>query len=1754
MMRPAAPGPRIGVGRIRVDAARAIAKLREYQLVERAAWVLEGIRAAVAAQASEIALAGDANDIWLSWRGEPWPAEDLTRLFDELVSPEAANERHHLRLLAAAVNSGLGLAPAYIDVIAVHDDTAIRARYTPDVLDDPGADVTDSPLRHLTTETIPVPDGAQRGMRVHLRRRASLQVLSYLFGEPPELEIARRACVDIPVLLEIGTNRYHRVDHARDVVRVPLGDGLDGFLAVADPDAVTDGVMNVAERGVVLARYPLSRSPDTLPIRLLIDAPRMPTNASRSQVQRDSHPIAAAERRVAELLPALVAQLIARLEVDSGAPRTAALALLAGIAGIVDRTHWWKTPVPESSPLAPLADLPLLRDATGTPRPLRWHWSGLVYRASKPLHRELEPWVDNIVWVPPGDPSERLVSGAFHDQRELRRRLRAARQQRRDHDRFFAHAARPPTVISKTPPIHRLQLGAEPTATCVPQRVFEGLAGEVCIYADDGPSALVVLHHGREIERLEFDSPVRFEAVVDAPAITPAARFRGVVRDLNYTRVDRAMRAGVLRAIEAIATTCDTRASASDDRAPPLRVIQGGLALARSLGATVVPPLASAPAWRSVDGDYLSHAALVNHRAIGIVDLGIEVTPPAGRVLLRCDHEERSRLSACAPELVQIVYTPATARPVAAEVLASRLSQSNTFALAITDETRAVAIAPAGWTDASITLQHRGVALSTKLLGPIVAPCKIVVDCETITPTAGWNGVLDEGAAANDYHEWVIALVRATARALVGERPLELLGPRDIDVHGTLGQLLCIALANNSATELLGAELLTRLRAHRMLPVLGDPDPHSIDQLCARFSAMIPYVGRGARAIAGFSPLLADELLASAVATLAGLPVREASLELEMRRHAEVRTKQLARHREQPVQPLELPNESVEIAGPVVRGVVGVGTMALEIQVLVEGRPFYVIRRDQELPLRAMVEIDSALTMPAFDGIPVDVTAEIVTRVTEAAPPLLLAIAIARPHILGDRGPARRLLASCVDSARIALAPLRAAPIFPTVQGGRTSITAAQRPYIATTVWPGTWLAREQEPVHPCDLPIVHITDITGEIPSILQCLHDEIVDVTHEVAKLQRTRRVARGLIPAPAIPGVAPALKRPLAAFGDVAATLGHGEIALVDDESSSALLHVNGELRKVISIDVSPSIQLAIEAPDLVDQLESEAAPENIAQQLRALKLDRVVEGPVIPHAQELAIHLTRTILSELPTAALGPLIRRNLARAMFRGSLAATDLATVPVFETTTSSWIDPSAVDRQITLFGNAWAVPHHGATSLPLDDRRIVLRIDPVTIALARERGVVIIDATEELALDARARRNRDKPLATTLAFPDAQQLAHCALDGDGITGPRGVVGILHPAAAHRRGLYAHRGMHPFDVIPETGTWPIIAVFDDARFVPDRTWDRPVDDATWRYAHNAVREAGKRAFKELIQPPADALAVQRLVGHGYGDHRFTYIRGALWIAGPPLESPPVHVVSASGARDWTPRGATGVTGVIYSHSTDDRALATTLEDLCALVHGLLVRGMVHRRFRDRPLVTAHVAHALALDRIPAREAGDFSFPCVRPGPLPAADLVRLFADTKPIYVVAPTGDDPGVVDDGSLLSRVVLRRLHDRIQRRSSRVAPPVAPPVEARHPLQPLLEALRARFAQLDLDISSARLVDRADPMFEFDDYLRVAGRHPRLIALGAALEARSPWAGASLDAIVAHGATVLNVALASVTDAAELHAIGALLEHRRV
>jgi hypothetical protein len=1845
-VRRAAPGPQLSVGRLRVDAAKAIAKLREYQLADRTAWILEAIRAAVAANATRIELRGDANDVWLSWEGAAWPADDLPKLFDELVSPEPATERHHVRLLAAAVNSALGMNPAYVDVFAIGPDGTVRARYTPDVLDEPTAELEESALRKVVAEPAEPPVGIspRSGMLVHLRRRASLGMVTYLFWErePPELALARAACRDIVIPLHIGDQVLDRVRGEHDIARVLLGDGLDGFVAILDPrvSGWSDhtATMQVAERGVVLATYEVELGLGTLrppvPLRLYVDAPRMPTNASRSQVRRESHPIAAAEQRAPALLVKLIDELAAQLATESSdRARDAALALLAATAG---GPRWTSGVFAIGEPLQRLAALPLVRDATGKPRILAREWRHFVYTGSAPLPDDLEPWLADVLWAPPGDPTARLLAGAFIDSGGMRARIRWARRQRRAHRRFFEHKPRTPTVTARTPPRVRARLGAALDGSCAPQRAFDQLTGEVCLYPERDHGELVLLLEGRELERLRVDSVIGFEAVIDAPHIVPGDRYRGVARDLEFTRVVTAARLGVLRCLEALAISLAgselpagyelTPFGVRDDEA---RIIRAALTLAPELGAPVHAPLSTAQVWRTSEGTWVSLVFIRTHSTIGIAAPHSNVRAPQGRLVIEGDLMLQDLLAKLAPGIRIVRYDRFRAAPAEPEWMVSQLLGSNHWALGLREGDVTGAIAPSP--TSSLVLFHMGTKLEERPYMPrLVAGCTIAIDSDAIVPHPDWRAAADDaGLPARDYLAWETALVRAAARALTGDRPLELGGAGEVELDNELGRALCDALGGGYSqaleimptgeigapvrdsvdpSTLLGAELRARLCAAPILRVLGDPNLVSIEWLAKRFPPpkAIPFVGSTAAAapIEGFTPLVAEPWLANAVARLADRVVVDGTNELEIRRRSALRMARIATHRTQPQRELASPlgSEFATIdpkANPLgVRGFVGVGTAQLELDIFVEGRPFMHLVRPQELPLRGVVELDMRHTDATFEGFSDLVQNQLLTVVRMMVPQLVLAIAKTRPQAISELGPVRSLLAAWLERQPIGQKnreSLCGVVAFTTVQGDRVSLEQASHPLnaVSTASWDGEWLKPlAGEPSTSIEHDVIRVPEVAGELHLVIEKLsRAKLVDVTADVDKLQASRRMARGLIPMPSLPNVPTELKRRLADLGDLGKSFGHGEIGLVEEPHSTGLLHERGVLRQQVKLDVFPAIRIAIEAPDLIDR-DAPAGIEqvgSIANQLRALGLDtsstredtlgeqlrRLREGsktPVTAHAlstrtQELALRLVRVVLRDLAHDAVPHGIRRSLRRAVLAKRLDGAELAGVPVFETVDGRWLEWPAVAQQIAKFGNVWAVTATAIDSRPLADERIVLRLDADELELARVSKLALIDGSEELALDAQTRLNRARPKATSLALESRGLLAQIALDGDGVTVCRGVVGVLAPAAAEQRGVFAHRAMHPFARVPDPCAWPTITVIDDARFEPDRTWAMPVPSGhAWVAMTARIRVASERALATVAQPPHDALVVER-IDQAYDElvavrGKTMLVRGALWLIGEPrvLFAPEIQIRDQHGDRWFAPAHDIGLGGTLFIDAPAGSFHQMTLEEVCAAAHAKLVRRLVGNPSVPQDLIAAHVAHALALQRILVGDAGSTKFECFRPQPLDATTVATMLGGkaTQQVVGVGEDPDRPGLVEDGSAVSRVLIAWLGTRVRRGGlPRIALPAIPQPRSRpdpeppHAIQIVVDHVELRLSKLGVTLGKNPpvIASRSEPILKHDNALYFAGDNPRLHAIANALLARSPWAQVAVDALVAHAVTVLNAALTEVTDASETAALQGLL-----
>jgi hypothetical protein len=1764
------PGPQLSTGRLRVDAGRAIKKLREYQLADRSAWILEAVRAAVAGHATKIRVDGDANDIWLAWDGPAWDVEILPRLFDELVSPASSDDVQHVRLLAAAVNSALGMNPAYVDVYTVDDGNAHVARYTPDVLEEPAEDLEESRLTHVAAAKAEAPKGVTTGMVLHLRRRLSLQVLGYLVGEPPELHRIEESCRDIAVPLHIKGRVLHRETTA-DIVRVPLGEGIEGFVAVAR-DVLAGPTLQVAEHGVLLATYALELDapPEegrSLPLRVFVDAPRMPTNASRSQVRRDKHPISSAETRAGKLIGNVIEKLAATPGDDA---RAAALAWLAAYVG---GPHWHREASGAKGPLRELLKLPLVKNAVGEPRSLNNRWRSEIHTGKKPLPSELTAWLSDMLWLPPDDAAHCLLQGAPIDGRAARRTIRWAKRQADSQRKFFSHAKRDARVETARKPRVRAKLGAEVPTSTVDQDRFDGLTGEVCVYAEGQGGSLIVLLEGRELERISIKSAVAFDAVIDSKSVKPDERYRGVERDAEYKKVERAMFGGVVRAVEAVASV-----RAGVDVVDGYDVIEGHgkagdaalfrrvLGMLDELGLKLRGPLHVAPAWESLDGTWIAPADL-RKGPIGVVEEGASVVAPKQRLVVYAAEGERGLLGKIGGGRIirydRIAGERAWGEP---RILADRLAKGRPGALGIEIDGLVGAIAPSG--KASIQLQHVGLPVETRPYKSKHLSCAILIDSDAIVPDTDWRSVVDDaGLFKRNYESWEIALVRALARALAGEWSPLLVG-RPFGLRDPLGLALCQAIVDGDHHALLGAELVAALKAKPLLDLLGRRDKVSIDEVVELFTD-IPVLSADTEPVDGLNPLIASPMVAQAVGKLAGLKTHDGTGELQRRIKRAQYEKRYAEHCAKPVAEIRIDTpEHVEAIGQQVRGFVGLAESAPGIRVFVEQRRFADLPAPDGLPLVAAVELAPDQCGELFDGIPASVAKKIAKDVRKAAPALIVQVGEHRPTLLTQPGPARRLLVAILgdldDAQRHALCRV---PAFKTITNEMITLDVASQPNraIRYATWSEAWLGPDDgESMSALDAPILRIVD-DEELTKICHTLADlPLVDETDNVERMQARRRMARGLLPTPRVPGGIPELKRTLAELGDAGKRLGHGELALVDSDQSLVRLHDRGRFIRALPMDVQPAIVLAIEDQDI-------KAPERVG------KLEMFLEAHPLTRATQ---HLTRVLLEQiLPGANLTPRMRNNLAHAVLMKRIDAKLLGELPVLETIEGRWLPWSALREQVALFEDIWAVAER-TSHRPLDERRIVFVIPGYDMTRIQAQGFVVVPAAKELQMDEQARRNRARQPVISLALPTKHGvLVEAELTGDGKTAPRGTVAILTPTITGNRGIWVHREMQPLGVANDPCPWPTVAVIDDARIVPDRTWSGPKQDQTWQAIAKTVRETSEALIGSLGEAPVDAITTLRIdqeLASGSKElrkHGKSQLRGLVWLAGLPYDKRyRLQLTHNLGVMTHTPERGESVGGQLILFASDNLDRTALLNQIVTLAHGELVRQLLARRDEIPHVISAHVAHALALETIKPTEVRGLDFTCFAPHPLEARGLVSLLRKNR-VDVVKPD-ESPSVtalVDDGSPTSQTLLQYLG----KRARRVEPPpqivipppapkpmpkpepkpvvvvekvpVPPPPVRRHALQDLVDALDERLGELGIRGYDWKIVEDDEPMIRFSKgKILVGGDNKRLRALALQLDSDA------VDLVVAHVVTVLNIALTSITDATEAHALGILLASR--
>lgn len=1767
-MRRAAPGTQVSQGRLRVDAARALKKLREYQLADPAAWVLEGIRAAVASGATKIELRGDSNDIWLGWHGTPWDSELLPRLFDELVSPEVSDDKQHVRLLAAAVNSGLGMNPAYVDVYSVTaEGRAKRARFTPEVLAEPENELGDAALRHVAVEDAEPPLAITSGMLVHLRRRTSLGLLAYWIGEPPELPLARANCRDLGVPITIDGEHAPR----KDLLRVPLDDGMRGFIAITEQMVAHDACFEVAERGVVLARYPLDVLGFTpkelkheMAIRVFLDADRLPTNVARSQVRRDVHPIATAERRVRALMPTVIAKLaeaFGRAD-ESARARRAAFSLLA--AAVAGHPVGWRH-VPEI--LEPLAELPLVRNAFGKERTITSDFVSEIYTEKTPLDPELEPWIREVLWVGPDDDVRILLAGFAIDVTSMRRHVRAARQQLKAHKRFLAHKKREIKVQTSMHPRARVSLGVKVERSMVPSDWFLDVTGEICIYDKTQNAAVVLCTEGRELERVELASKIPFDAVIDSPSLVPGERYRGVKRDAGYSRVDRAMRAGVIRALEWLVAE-NPPVTETD-----LPLIRAALVLAKDMGLEIAGPLAKQGMWRTVKGGLASYDELIASNYIGLIADAQTLEPPAGRTIVHANGEARDELRQLFGARVISYHKAVDVKPVTPERLAAMLPNAGRFAC-LTLQAEGLVGAISIDTKASLTLTHRGINLGTREYNFEIVRCSIVIDSDAIVPNDKWTKPLDDAKLGErSFRDWEIALVQAMAAKASGMEAPNLIAPALIEPHDPTFSVLADVLLSQTPVMVLQKPLLDRFCSWPLFRRIGQNELLSINEIADANPQGIFYVTEDMPAVdTEFLPIVASEKNAKLIGRLGKRPVHEGKAELLRRQRVAQKKQRIAEHLAKPENPARLSSEFpvAQFRGKTVRGFVGLTDLLPETRVHVEDRLFQVVHLKIGYPITAAVDLAVDQCNDSFEGISNLVCEEIIDDLERAVPDLVEAIATEKPRLFGEPGPARRLLAQFLADGQIKpelRKLLRTVAAFKTIQGEWASIEAVEDPpeYLPVAAFGDDWLPIEDgENPTPYDGPILRVAKPVDELHSIIGKLHaDAVTDVTAEVLRVQARRRMARGLLPTPKLVGIPETYKKPLKAFGELTKKLGHGEVGFAMSPVSSLLIHEQGQLVRTIDVDVLPAILMAIEEPHTA---------YDYSQMARV--------------AQEVAVELVRTALPSTVPAEL----KRNLGRAVLGRRLPPAAVGKTELFWRVDGKWIDWAAFEAQLDKYGDVWALTaSQPFAQEPLDPERFVLELTSPDIELAVKNGYKIINAKVELELDAKTRSNMARSRAVHLELPTTLGvMAERPLEGDGRSSPRGRVAVLTPQHARNRGMYAHKAMHPFDVIDDVCRWPTISVVDDARITPDRTWSAPKGDDVWAAITKQVRAASEEALASIGEAPGDALAEIKITAHVCSDVKAlreaprSMIRGVVWLGAVPYTaSMAISYFHADGKRNFVPGRGLAIGGqlAVFKSVDDELDIDDALDELANICHAKLVRMIMKDSDIPLDVRAAHVAHALAVKTVKPTEVSGIEFGCFAPEAIEPRQLATIFRSTDTISIVkAGTTDiaETAFVDDGSELSRVVRAHIGERLTKRGpppkpAPPPPPTKPPVSTARPaavvhepelpppvkpkpapkpakphvLRPLVDALSDRVARLGIATVRWSIIPESEPMFGISDMeIRVAGDNERLRQIASAA-----LSDVAIDALAAHVVSVLNIARQDITDATEMHALGVLL-----
>lgn len=775
-------------GRIRVDARKAITKLRDHLLVDLHLYAIELVRAAVLAGASRVDVTFDADDVIVAFDGRPLDPSELPRLFEHLTGDADGEDGRSSRLLALAVNAALGLAPAWISLTTSNAGAAARVTWTPALVTAIERDLAPLP----EPEVVPRPaDMPATGTRFQLHRKVGWEVVRRAAARdlPREIALLTEAaiCPRVPLFVngEPAAPPSRPPALARAALSLPgAREAHVEILSTLDTAPHAD----FCELGLVLARtslafgrhFPMAEhlgvSP---PVRVVIDADALPTNASRSAVREDASLWGALAGAAAAALSDAIAGIAAALFGAGTVPGEGAV-FSQGAGVTVDTSNQAALEdalgaflcVAEGSLIARVAlpdalrallDLPLFRDGLGrglAHRELPQADPLLVWTGKEAVPEEMALWARGIVWRT-GRVAERILGARrWVDPEHLEA---GAKQGAARYRKLLAMPAGEPAVPDE-PYLarERFSFAEGPLA---------GLAGEVAIAAGGAAHvrnmALRVFLKGRCFHT--FPIP---EDAVPLRCVIAVAWEGHIVPKFGYVGVEAnaGMRAALAYAVRAAVLLCEKLAADRARRNAPLdlaeaAVLRSALATAAlaptrmySVQGFEMPALADlqalihAPIWPAAADRLVSLQALCEYAAkTGAVCVAAPGTPgvaPDRRPVVRAAAQEVEHLRLCLhPSVALVPYT-------AALVAAGEPRRAHEHMAAFIDQAAAAERAPVYRFEAPgalclvtlgqsrVRVWHGNGELSHVLLDPSMGGMTVAIDDDSIVPTEKWDGVL----------------------------------------------------------------------------------------------------------------------------------------------------------------------------------------------------------------------------------------------------------------------------------------------------------------------------------------------------------------------------------------------------------------------------------------------------------------------------------------------------------------------------------------------------------------------------------------------------------------------------------------------------------------------------------------------------------------------------------------------------------------------------------------------------------------------------------------------------------------------------------------------------------------------------------------------------------------------------------------------------------------------------------------------------